>query len=67
MICPNCQGMIVKEELSVDGCLIDDIYCVNCGERFYPDGVDRGMKLRETAINELFNNFNNLAKRYNAF
>lgn len=36
MNCPRCQGLVVSEVIFAENCWIDDIYCVNCGERFFP-------------------------------
>lgn len=37
MTCPKCAGTVINQEIFVDGYVIDDIYCVNCGERFFKD------------------------------
>lgn len=45
--CPKCQGFIVFDvTLGDDGGWVDDVRCVNCGERFF-DGIERGSPRRE--------------------
>ena len=66
MRCPRCNGLIMVESLLIDGYQIEDISCLNCGERFWPGGIQDGARPREAAEIELSNNFNDLRNRHNA-
>jgi hypothetical protein len=62
MRCSRCGGLIMIELLLVEGYEVEDISCLSCGERFWREGVNEGMKPRERAIIELTNNVNNFNK-----
>lgn len=65
MNCPKCDGLIMSELTFGDNQFVEDIFCLNCGERYYPEGVNQGAKLRDSAKLELFNNFNKLVNYKN--
>lgn len=63
MTCLRCNGMVINQEILVDGYQIDDIYCVNCGERFFKNiptcKLDKGKKWKREGL-KFVNDFNKL-------
>lgn len=63
MTCLRCKGLIIFETVFAENKFIDDIHCVNCGERFFKniptyrrDRASRRLKVGR----KLSNNFNKL-------
>lgn len=63
MTCLKCNGLIIFETVFAENKFIDDIHCVNCGERFFKGiplcRLDKGKKWKREGI-KLASNFNKL-------